>query len=99
MHWGTPGTWEILLFPSRISGWGSRYKRTPVRWRKCRPQRKRRKTGTGRYCQAKETKRGGMNGRKSEQPILAMKAGNRTEGPAGAKGLPEHGTAGGKDDG
>jgi len=99
MHWGTPGTWEILSFPSRTSGWGSRYRKNPGPRLRVPTASEETKTGTGRYCQAKETKRGGMNGRKSEQPILAVKAGNRSEGPVGAKGLPEHGTVGGKDAG
>jgi hypothetical protein len=35
-----------------------------------------------------------MGGRESEQFIVAMKAGNQPEGPAGAKGLLEHGVVG-----
>ena len=42
-------------------------------------------------------KRGGMGGRKSEQLGVAVKAGNRSEGPAGAKGLPNYGPVGAKD--
>lgn len=52
---------------------------------------------TGRYCQAKETKCGRRGGRKSEQLVVAMRAGNLSEGPVGAKGLLEHGTVGGTD--
>ena len=54
---------------------------------------------TGRYRQPKETKRGGMNGRASEQLVVAMKAGNRSEEPVGAKGLPDHGIVQGTDHG
>jgi len=39
---------------------------------------------------------GGTKGRASEQLVVAMKAGNRSEGPAGAKGLPDHGALKGK---
>ena len=45
---------------------------------------------------AKATKPERMSGRKSEQLVVAGKAGNRSEGPAGAKGLPDHGTLEGK---
>ena len=38
-----------------------------------------------------------MGGRKSEQLGVAVKAGNRSEGPAGAKGLPNYGPVGAKD--
>ncbi len=51
------------------------------------------------YRQTKATKRGGMGIGKSEQLVLALKTGDRSEGPVGAKGLPDHGTVGGKDDG
>lgn len=44
----------------------------------------------------KATKPMGMGGRKSEQLVVAGKAGNRSEGPAGAKGLPDHGALEGK---
>jgi group II intron reverse transcriptase/maturase len=37
-----------------------------------------------------------MGDRKSEQLVVAGKAGNHSEGPAGAKGLPDHGTLKGK---
>jgi len=40
-----------------------------------------------------------MDGRKSEQLGVAMKAGNRSEGPAGAKGLPNYGPVGAFDAG
>src|SRR5215469_2883377 len=52
-----------------------------------------------RYREAKETKRRGKGGRKSECLIVPMKRGNRPEGPRGGKGAPEHGHVRGKDGG
>ena len=46
--------------------------------------------------QAKETKRGGMDGETSELFVVPTKQGNR-EGPCGGKGEPEDGIVGGKD--
>lgn len=40
----------------------------------------------------KETKRRGRDVEESEALVEAMNAGNRPEGPAGAKGRPGHGT-------
>jgi hypothetical protein len=45
----------------------------------------------------RNTKHGGMNDRKSEQPIVPLKRGNQLKGPSGGKGLSEHGTDGGTD--
>ena len=45
-----------------------------------------RTVGTGRYRMPKETKGSGMVGRKSEQLIVAMKAGNRAAGTRGSEG-------------
>jgi hypothetical protein len=42
----------------------------------------------GRYRQAKATKRGGMDGRKSEQPIVPRESGNPPQGTRRGKGLP-----------
>ena len=52
-----------------------------------------------RYRRAKETKRGGRGGRKSECFIVPWKRGNRPAGPRGGKGAPEHGTVRGSDGG
>jgi hypothetical protein len=49
-----------------------------------------------RYRQTKATKCGEMGGRESERPIVALKQGNSTEGPCGAKGTPFQTTVGGK---
>ena len=48
---------------------------------------------------SEQKKRSGMSIRDSEQSILAGRAGNQSEGPAGAKGLPDHGIVQGKDHG
>ena len=40
------------------------------------------------YRQAKETKRGEMDGKESQRPILVLKRGNGPPGPSGAKGVP-----------
>lgn len=53
----------------------------------------------GWYLGAKVTELRETGDGKSERPIVAWKRGNRPEGPCGAKGTPDHGTAGGKDDG
>jgi len=53
----------------------------------------------GWYLVAKATELRETGDGKSERPILAAKQGNKPEGPCGAKGMPDHGTAGGKDDG
>ena len=49
------------------------------------------KRKTRRYREAKETKRRGRGGRKSECFVVLKKRGNRPEGPRGGKGAPEHG--------
>jgi hypothetical protein len=43
------------------------------------------------YRQAKETKRGEMDGKESQCPIVVMKRGNGPSGPRGAKGVPRCG--------
>ena len=43
------------------------------------------------YRQAKETKRGEMDGKGSQCPIVALKRGNGPSGPRGAKGAPRCG--------
>ena len=73
--------------------------RTPARRRGADTSGRNEQPCIGRYRQAKATKRGGMGDRKSEQLVLAGKAENQSEGSAGAKGLPEHGTVGGNDGG
>jgi hypothetical protein len=52
-----------------------------------------------RYREAKETKRRGKGGRKSECFTVPKKRGNRPEGPRGGKGAPERGIVRGKDGG
>ena len=47
--------------------------------------------GGRRYREAKETKRRGRGGRKSECFTVPKKRGNQPEGPHGGKGAPEHG--------
>ena len=48
--------------------------------------------GTNRwYRQAKETKRGEMDGKESQRPIVVLKRGNGPPGPRGAKGVPRCG--------
>jgi hypothetical protein len=44
-------------------------------------------------------KRSGMDGRESEQLVVVMRTGNLSEGPVGAKGLPDHGIVQGTDHG
>ncbi len=71
---GTPGTWEALQPPTEIVVGHSR-KSVPA----CRgvpPAARSEESAHGRYHQAKETKRGGKGCRESEQPIVAVKAGN-----------------------
>lgn len=53
----------------------------------------------GWYLGAKATELRETGDGKSERPIVAVNQGNKPEGPCGAKGTPDHGTAGGKDDG
>jgi hypothetical protein len=55
--------------------------------------------GAWRYRDAKETKRRGRDGRKSECFVLPRKRGNQPEGPRGGKGAPEHGYVRGQDGG
>ena len=43
------------------------------------------------YRQAKETKRGEMDGKESQRPIVVLKRGNGPPGPRGAKGVPRCG--------
>ena len=43
------------------------------------------------YRQAKETKRGEMDGKESQRPIVVLKRGNGPSGPRGAKGAPRCG--------
>ena len=45
----------------------------------------------GWYRQAKETKRGEMDGKESQCPIVVLKRGNGPPGPRGAKGVPRCG--------
>src|SRR5262249_58693405 len=45
---------------------------------------------------AKETKWDGTGGRESEHSIVPGKRGNAASGPRGGKGVPNHGTVGGK---
>ena len=52
-----------------------------------------------RYRQAKETKCGGTDGQETEHAVVPTKRGNSPRGPRGGKGVPGHGTGGGKDDG
>ena len=63
--------------------------RTPARGRGADTSGRDERWALGRYRQTKATKRGGKDGRESEQFVVAVKAGNRSEGPAGAKGLPD----------
>lgn len=86
MHRGTPGTWEILSIPSKGVAWGGHYKEIPVRGCGAGIRGRDERAGTGRYCQAKATKRDGKIGRKSEQLIRAMRTGNQSEGTRRSKG-------------
>src|SRR5215469_2133097 len=52
-----------------------------------------------RYRGAKETKRRGRGGGKSECSTVPRKRGNQPEGPRGGKRAPEHGHVRGKDGG
>src|SRR5947209_8112984 len=47
------------------------------------------------YRQTKAMKCGETDGRESERPIVALRRGNWTDGPRGAKGAPFQGTVGG----
>ena len=50
------------------------------------------RTGDDRwYRQAKETKRGEMDGKESQRLIVVLKRGNGPSGPRGAKGVPRCG--------
>ena len=98
MNGGTPGTWEALSFPPTTMRLGKPQSKEPwPRNGSADAPGRHEQRALGWYHQVKETKRGGTNGWASEQLVVAGKAGNRSEGPAGAKGLPEHGTTGGKD--
>src|SRR5262249_56283146 len=56
----------------------------------------RKRGGGGRNGVAKETKWDGTGGRESEHSIVPGKRGNAASGPRGGKGVPNHGTVGGK---
>ena len=50
------------------------------------------RTGDDRwYRQAKETRRGEMDDKESQRPIVVLKRGNGPSGPRGAKGVPRCG--------
>ena len=99
-HAGVGGTWRMITRVSRELGRPCRLHRdsrpeTPVTNSRMihssRPALRGR-TGTQRwYRQAKETKRGEMDGKESQHPIVAMKRGNGPSGPRGAKGVPRCG--------
>lgn len=98
-HGGPPGTWEIQVSPPTQRGWGSHDPNNPGPGWSADAHGRNEQWALGWYRQTKATKCGGRGIGKSEQLVLALKAGNRSAGPAGAKGLPDHGTVGGKDDG
>ena len=60
---------------------------TPTSW--ARPPTSSRPMGAARYRQAKETKRGGMDGRESERAIVPMKPGDLIAGTRRREGLAE----------
>ena len=93
---GPPGTWEALPFPPENVVGEATTQITPAQGGGADLPGRDEQPSTGWYRQAKATKRGGRKGRDSEQPVVAEKAGNQPVGPAGAKGLPEHGVVGGK---
>jgi hypothetical protein len=74
VEWGTPGTWEALLPPPEDVRGRSRKTAQACRGGAARGGSE--PTARGRYCQAKETKRGGRGCRESEQREVARKAGN-----------------------
>ena len=82
---GFTGTWETLPSPSLTAGWSPAYQlqvdpRLPSR--ACEDE-----SGTKRwYCQAKETKRGEMDGKESQCPIVVLKRGNGLPDPVERRG-------------
>ncbi len=78
---GSQGTWEILWSPpEKNSGMDLPLDEGPGRAERSARHRTERIASAGWYRQAKATKRGGRDGRKSEHPIVPPKPGNHPHG-------------------
>ncbi len=90
MHWGSPGTWETLPFPSSFrASEGSSVIKTPGPWalRSASMGAKCERKGGTRW--AKETKPAGMDGRESELLVVPAMRGNPPQGTLRREGEAE----------
>ena len=90
-HRGFTGTWETLPFPLSNAGWRRRYTNSRMIHGPTSRADGDEQGTQGWYRQAKETKRGEMDGKESQCPIVVLKRGNGPPGPRGAKGVPRCG--------